>query len=102
MTNEEMYTLVKECGLDWKRGCIPLFEGDTTNRFAVLIEAVIAGCKPLSDEQERRAFEAFATNCPMGQYDVSRRGNSYWSSHTEIMWDTWKERATHCITGQTK
>lgn len=37
MTNEQMRDLVKECGLDWHRGFMPLFEGDETNRYAVLI-----------------------------------------------------------------
>lgn len=42
MTEEQMRNLVKECGLDWQRGYMPLFAGDTTNRYAVLIEAVEA------------------------------------------------------------
>ena len=42
MTDEQMQDLVKECGLDWQRGYMPLFEGDPTNRYAVLIEAVDA------------------------------------------------------------
>ena len=37
MTNEQMRDLVKECGLNWHRGFMPLFEGDDTNRYAVLI-----------------------------------------------------------------
>jgi hypothetical protein len=41
MTDEQMRDLVKECGLDWQRGYMPLFDGDPTNRYAVLIEAVI-------------------------------------------------------------
>ena len=40
MTEDKMRELVKECGLDWEKGYFPLFEGDTTNRFAVLIEVV--------------------------------------------------------------
>jgi len=40
MTDEQMRDLVKECGLDWHRGYMPLFDGDPTNRYAVLIEAV--------------------------------------------------------------
>ena len=39
---EQMRDLVKECGLDWQRGYMPLFDGDPTNRYAVLIEAVVA------------------------------------------------------------
>ena len=42
MTGEQMRDLVKECGLDWHRGYMPLFDGDPTNRYAVLIEAVEA------------------------------------------------------------
>jgi hypothetical protein len=42
---------------------------------------------------EREAFEAFAQNCPMGRYSVDRKGDGYWSSHTQIMWDTWQARA---------
>lgn len=39
LTDEQMRYLVKECGLDWQRGYMPLFDGDPTNRYAVLIEA---------------------------------------------------------------
>lgn len=42
MTDEQMRDLVKECGLDWQRGYMPLFDGDPTNRYAVLIEAAMA------------------------------------------------------------
>lgn len=42
MTDEEMQDLAKECGLDWQRGYMPLFDDDPTNRYAVLIEAAIA------------------------------------------------------------
>jgi hypothetical protein len=42
MTPEQMRELVKECGLDWPRGFMPLFCNDPTNRFAVLIEAAMA------------------------------------------------------------
>jgi len=44
MTDEQMRNLVKECGIDWHRGYMPLFDGDPTNRYAVLIEAVIDRC----------------------------------------------------------
>lgn len=40
MTDEQMRDLVKECGLDWHRGYMPIFDGDPTNRYSVLIEAV--------------------------------------------------------------
>ena len=42
MTEEQMRDLVKECGLDWQRGYMPLFDDDPTNRYAVLIAAAIA------------------------------------------------------------
>ena len=42
MTDEQMRDLVKDCGLDWQRGFMPLFDDDPTNRYAVLIEAVEA------------------------------------------------------------
>ena len=42
MTDEQMRDLVKDCGLDWQRGYMPLFDGDPTNRYAVLISAVPA------------------------------------------------------------
>ena len=35
MTDEQMRDLVKDCGLDWQRGYMPLFDGDPTNRYAV-------------------------------------------------------------------
>lgn len=41
-----MRDLVRECGLDWQKGYMPLFEDDPTNRYAVLIEAAI-------DKQEK-------------------------------------------------
>jgi hypothetical protein len=40
LSDAEQRELVKECGLDWEKGSIPLFAGDTKNRYAVLIEAV--------------------------------------------------------------
>lgn len=42
---------------------------------------------------EREAFEQFAQNCPMGKYNVTRRGEGYDSSHTQIMWAAWQARA---------
>jgi hypothetical protein len=53
MTDEQMRDVVKDCGLDWHRGYMPLFAGDPTNRYAVLIEAVEAAererCAALCD-----------------------------------------------------
>jgi hypothetical protein len=45
LTDEQKHSMVKECGLDWQRGYMPLFDGDPTNRYAVLIEAVEAAHK---------------------------------------------------------
>lgn len=54
MTLDEMRGLVKECGLDWNRGFVPLFGGDPTNRYVVLIDAVAAKtreeCAKICDE----------------------------------------------------
>ena len=41
MTDEQMRDLVKESGLDWHRGHMPLFNDDHTNRYAVLIESAM-------------------------------------------------------------
>ncbi len=49
MTDEQKRDLVKECGLDWQRGYMPLFDDDPTNRYAVLIDAAVAA------ERERLA-----------------------------------------------
>ena len=42
------------------------------------------------EENDREAFEAFAQNCPMGKYNITRRGDGYDSSHTQLMWETWR------------
>jgi hypothetical protein len=42
LTDEQIRDLVKECGLNWHRGFYPLFDGDETNRFAVLVQATEA------------------------------------------------------------
>jgi hypothetical protein len=60
MTDEQMRDLVKECGLDWQRGYMPLFDDDPTNRYAVLIEAVETAerkrwTRPQRDLAERAA-----------------------------------------------
>ena len=54
MNDDEMREVVKECGLDWHRGYMPLFDSDPTNRYAVLIEAVVAA------ERERNQQIALA------------------------------------------
>ena len=70
MTDEQMRDLVKECGLDWQRGYMPLFDDDPTNRYAVLIEAVEAaereraaktcGCREGEIERLRTALQVVA------------------------------------------
>lgn len=42
LSDEQIRDLVKECGLDWHRGFMPLFDGDETNRYAVFARAVLA------------------------------------------------------------
>jgi hypothetical protein len=39
MTEDQVREMVKGCGLDWQRGYMPLFDGDPTNRYAVLVNA---------------------------------------------------------------
>ena len=40
ITDDQIRELVEECGLDWHRGFHPLYPGDTTNRYAVLVREV--------------------------------------------------------------
>lgn len=42
VTREWVRDLVKESGLDWHRGFAPLFDGDDTNRYEVLVRAALA------------------------------------------------------------
>ena len=44
LTDEQARDLVKECGLDWQRGYMPLFDDDPTNRYEVLIREVERRC----------------------------------------------------------
>jgi hypothetical protein len=68
MTNEQMRDLVKECGLDWHRGFMPLFEGDETNRYAVLIaeamliesDACVKACEDIEVHDVGHPGTAFA------------------------------------------
>ena len=64
MTEEQMRDLVKECGLDWHKGYMPLFDGDPTNRYAVLIGAAIA--------EDRRAQPAAEPVAWMTQESLHR------------------------------
>lgn len=80
MTLGEMRVLVKECGLDWHRGFVPLCDGDPTNRYAVLIDAVAAKtreeCAKICDEMaacnRKHDFGAMYTN------------RAYWSAAEAI------------------
>lgn len=62
LSDEQMRELVKESGLDWQRGYLPLFDGDPTNRYAVLINAALAAAEPVirAEERERCAVAAWA------------------------------------------
>ena len=40
LSDKELRDLVKESGLDWHRGYMPLFAGDETNRLALLVRAI--------------------------------------------------------------
>lgn len=52
---------------------------------------------PVELPPDHAAFEAFATACPMGRFDVTRKGGGYWSSHTQLMWDAWQAAKRQCI-----
>jgi len=41
MTDDQIRDLVKDADLDWQRGYTPLFDGDDTNRYAVLVRAAL-------------------------------------------------------------
>lgn len=41
VTRDQIRDMVKECGIDWHRGFVPLFDGDDTNRYEVLVREVI-------------------------------------------------------------
>lgn len=58
LTDEQMRDLVKECGLDWHRGFMPLFDDDPTNRYAVLIAAATASLLERIAELERELAQA--------------------------------------------
>ena len=57
VTRDQIRDMVKECGIDWHRGFVPLFDGDDTNRYEVLVREVIdryaapQAQQPLTDEQ---------------------------------------------------
>lgn len=44
-----------------------------------------------SADSGRAGFEAFATSNEFGTFCIQRRGEGYWSSHTHIMWMSWKQ-----------
>lgn len=65
MSDEEMRDLVKDCGLDWHRGYMPLFDGDPTNRYAVLIESAVAAERErmIADGWRQTRYVAPVTDC---------------------------------------
>lgn len=65
MTEDQMRDLVKECGLDWHRGYMPLFDGDPTNRYAVLIEAALSAQREqmVADGWRQTKYVAPVTDC---------------------------------------
>lgn len=80
MNEREIRNLVQDCGLDWHKGFMPLFDGDTTNRFAVLVEAVAAAererCAKLADDHECGGEDDFMCqhqNCGMCIAGLIRR-----------------------------
>ena len=86
MTEDAMRDLVKDCGLDWQRGYMPLFDGDPTNRYAVLIESAQAAAleaqaaqiEALRADAERLKEDVKAARYrSMVEGRISYRGYSY-------------------------
>ena len=76
-TRDEIRDLVNECGLDWHRGFAPLFDGDDTNRYEVLVRAAIAAdraARPvLTDEQiDAITDQQWGKGCVPSQYKAHR------------------------------
>ena len=64
MTDEQKRDLVKECGLDWQRGYMPLFDDDPTNRYAVLIDAAVAAERERDAAASKQAWvDVLAERC---------------------------------------
>jgi hypothetical protein len=72
MTDEQKRDLVKECGLDWQRGYMPLFDDDPTNRYAVLIDAAVASERELWQKDAAR-LDWLETLLHRTEYQNSRR-----------------------------
>lgn len=59
VTRDQIRDMVKECGIDWHRGFVPLFDGDDTNRYEVLVREVIdryAAPQAQQHDCERRPY----------------------------------------------
>ena len=53
-----------------------------------------AAAPTVVDPRTREMFEHFCANNPMGIYSVERKGDGYWSSHTQLMWLAYQVAAT--------
>jgi len=82
VTKDQMRELVKECGLDWHKGFMPLFDGDDTNRYAVLIEAAMSHereqCALVCDGIRNDRWAAYKNRPPYEGNETTR-----YSQHTE-------------------
>ena len=59
VTRDQIRDMVKECGIDWHRGFVPLFDGDDTNRYEILVREVIdryAAPQAQQHDCERRPY----------------------------------------------
>lgn len=90
MMSDEVIDLVRECGLDWQRGFMPLFEDDPTNRFGVLVRAVEArflqGTSWDSREQDvhpdDKAVDRFAARMKWKLANARAKGKSGWQDRS--------------------
>ena len=69
MSPDQMQALVRECGLDWQRGYVPLFDGDPTNRYAILIEAAQRGSDDMGAALRKELQIAVRECCNQYWYD---------------------------------
>jgi hypothetical protein len=97
MTYEQRQELVKECGLDWHRGFMPLFDGDPTNRYAVLIAAVAAlYTSPPPQPDAADELDRLTTELAAAKKDATAaRANLAWIAKNieGANYDRWTERA---------
>lgn len=70
--------------------------GENLERFAELVRG--AERQPLTDEQEREAFEEYAIRTICNPVDLQRvRLSGYSSQELNYLWRGWKARAAHDI-----